>query len=170
MSRLNAKTAKMLRKAAGYKNQTATPAAPPFPGIHHLMDFPLFKKRPKTRGTEPNGEPLMTMQGHMVGNRRFIAVPALEKYEVTDEAGVVHKGTRQATQPVPVTKPAKHNDSTTKGAYRALKTMQKEFGRLPTVTVASDQMTFDELTAIDYGQVEARAIAGMIAEDESNAS
>lgn len=119
MSRLNAKTAKMFRKIAGYRNQTATPTSPPFPGIHHLAEFPLFQKRPR------NSKPGDVMKGHLIGNRRFIPVPAMETYKYTDEAGMVHSELRQTTQPLPITKPAVHDSKTPKGIYRRTKSLYK---------------------------------------------
>lgn len=84
MARLNAKTAKALRKAAEY-NPTTKRDKPPFPGIAYLVAFPVFETQngrhvPKLKA---NGEP--------------------------------------ETYPVPVTKPAKYDSTTSKGVYRQLK-------------------------------------------------
>lgn len=44
--RLNAKVAKELRRAAKYRNQTATPSRPEFPGVARLYSAPVYMTRP----------------------------------------------------------------------------------------------------------------------------
>lgn len=39
---MNEKTAKLLRKVAGYRNQTATPGVMDFPGIARVVKAPVF--------------------------------------------------------------------------------------------------------------------------------
>ena len=39
---MNAKKAKLLRKATGYKNQSATPGVMDFPGISKMVHVPVF--------------------------------------------------------------------------------------------------------------------------------
>ena len=46
---MNGKRAKMLRKAAGYRNQTATPGVMDFPGIARAVKVPVFATHEATK-------------------------------------------------------------------------------------------------------------------------
>lgn len=46
---MNAKKAKLLRKAAGYKNQSATPGVMDFPGISKMVHMPMFDTHEATK-------------------------------------------------------------------------------------------------------------------------
>lgn len=45
--RLNAKTAKEMRRASKYRNQSATPSHPEFPGVARLYSAPVYATRAK---------------------------------------------------------------------------------------------------------------------------
>lgn len=44
--RLNASDAKLYRKLSGYRNQSATPSRPEFPGIARIYSAPVYATRP----------------------------------------------------------------------------------------------------------------------------
>lgn len=56
--RLNAKAAKEMRSAAKYRNQTATPSHPEFPGVARLYSAPVYATRTKVEHSyeKRNGE------------------------------------------------------------------------------------------------------------------
>lgn len=136
--RLNAKKAKELRRAGGYKNQTLTPGVTPFPGIHHLAEFPLVKTRTTIKRSSAiiNGEwsvvetPLATATGRRFAKGMFAAELILEQhYPVIDKETGERSRTavwRQVTQPTPITKPAKLYTTQPKGIYRSLKNLHRK--------------------------------------------
>lgn len=136
MSRLNAKTAKRLRKAAGYRNASATPAKPTFPGIHHLLRFPTMKRRTTVKRSSAcvDGRwavvetPVEVACGRRWGYRKFTPdadQPMVEEREPTP-GGVDIVHTIQAYTPVPVTKPGKYDERTAKGQYIVMKRCMKQ--------------------------------------------
>lgn len=46
---MNGKRAKMLRKAAGYRNQSATPGVMDFPGVARVVKVPMFATHEATK-------------------------------------------------------------------------------------------------------------------------
>ena len=129
---MNAKKAKLLRKAAGYRNQTATPGTIPFPGIMprgFMMPQPTKRTvtaktwNPATRKYEH--APAIRIVNSGAWSRRGKFYMAEPVYDMTiDENG----------KPVPkfdvmpTTKPGRLNDKQPKGLYRALKRIESKFG------------------------------------------
>lgn len=116
---MNGKQAKALRRAAGYRNQTATPGLMDFPGVARLVKMPRFERRDTVKTS-------------------YEFLPGLEKPVKVDTpvSRLMHGWRRQpialidsSGQPlfdlVPVTNPARLRPTEPKGVYRALKKLAR---------------------------------------------
>lgn len=122
---MNSKTAKLLRKAAGYRNQTATPGTMPFPGVARGYKHPVYATRTARKSSYIYhvGEWLkvFTDVTRMVHNHR--EKPVLEM-EVRD-------GVPQPKEAlIAVSKPGMLNPQQPKGVYRGLKRIERRVGLL----------------------------------------
>ena len=112
---MNAKIAKELRKAAGYRNQSATPGAVPFPGVAKVYNRPVYTTRPAFSTTY---EPHPSIRGKVVrvthkrtamnvmgrkGLEQYIPLALEEK--IDPKTGASFYG--PVFEMVPVAKPAK---------------------------------------------------------------
>lgn len=118
MSRLNAKVAKVMRKMAQYR--PGPQPKPEFPGIHHLLQVPLYATHTRTiREMGPRGK-IITRKVEKIryGNDGKTPLSPLW-HAVKDDAGnerVIHK-----TEVVPVLKPIRLLNTSPKASYRKLK-------------------------------------------------
>ncbi len=130
---MNAKIAKELRKAAGYRNQSATPGTIPFPGVARMYEHPVYTTRPAFSTTY---EPHPGVRGKMVrvthkrtamnvmgrkGKEQYIPLVLEEK--VHPKSGATYYGPK--LELVPVAKPAKLANCA-KSVYRDLKRLLRE--------------------------------------------
>jgi hypothetical protein len=128
---MNAKKAKLLRKAAAYKNQSATPGVMDFPGIARAVKVPVFEKHeaiktsyvwlPMDDGFTKVHTPVerLTIRGRK-------PVPILHTGGV-DEQGKSLAGTPRY-ELLPLTKPGKLREKEPKGVYRQLKKLSRRHG------------------------------------------
>lgn len=126
MSRLNAKVAKAMRKMSQYR--PGPQPKPEFPGIHHLLQVPLYATHTRTiREMGPHGKIITrTVEKIRYGADGKTALSPLW-HQVKDEAGnerAVHK-----TEVVPVVKPIRLLKTSPKARYRALKREWKRLER-----------------------------------------
>jgi len=138
--RVNAKTAKELRKAAGYVNQSSTPGTMPFPGIARMYSHPVYQTRDSFHTTyEKRGgrwvrvyhkRKAMAVIGRV--GQQEIVLPALEE-KVYPKNGATYYG--PVTELVPVSKPARLKNCA-KAVYRDLKRMLRQ-------GILSDPHAFD---------------------------
>jgi hypothetical protein len=122
--RLNAKVAKELRAAAQYRNQTATPSTPKFPGVARLYSMPVYMTRPAMRSSyvSRNGEMVKLWTKatamHVIGRKgKEPIIPILMEHDAK---------TQEMTpklELVPVTRPITVTDQ--KKIYRALKRLNR---------------------------------------------
>jgi hypothetical protein len=151
---MNDKQAKLLRKAAGYRNQSATPGIIPFPGIARFYLHPVVSKRPAVRTSYvrlPLDSALTKVKTKVYSVVQFRRNQPVWEMEMTpvfeptlDEHGqqVYDSNGQPATHPVlrdgqpvmqprikqaqiPVTKPARLDPRCPKGVYRSLKRLAR---------------------------------------------
>lgn len=130
---MNAKKAKVLRKASGYKNSTKTPAPIKFPGVSKMLQFPIVERRQATRTqyVRRNGEWVKESITQMVvaATNYFVRIGQWWRHDVTPEMKVTTDGeVSQQFQLIPTTKPGKHKPDTERGKYRALKRLESRIG------------------------------------------
>lgn len=126
---MNAKRAKSLRAAAGYRNQTATPGTMPFPGIMPRgYQFPVLSREPKKVRVlnRVKGKPRKYIEVQRIVNSgtfarngdRWLAEPVFMR----------NKDGTPAIQIMPVSKPGRLNAQQPKGIYRELKRLERLIG------------------------------------------
>jgi hypothetical protein len=134
---VNSKTAKQLRRAAGYRNQTATPGLMDFPGVARMVKHPRFERRETVKtsyeflpGLEKPVKVDTPVSRLVLGPRRQ-PIPVVETNPdfgkpIHGLPGVIDaQEIRQAFDLVPTTKPARLRPTEPKGVYRALKRLAR---------------------------------------------
>ena len=122
---MNAKLAKTLRAAAGYKNQSSTPGTMPFPGISRKMvRHPVYLSHVVERSEYvPAGggrwKKILRKVKRMVHSS--FEKPTLKMVSDVNVPG----GFRPDEMLVPVTNPGRLDERQPKGIYRALKSLAK---------------------------------------------
>lgn len=112
---MNAKRAKAIRAAVGYKNQTKTPSPLPFPGVRRLVNFPLVQRNES-------------------GNVRHVNRKVKHGRFWVFDVEFQHKpdGTL-ATDLTPFLKTARHPEDTPRGVYRRIKKLDRKVGGIEKV-------------------------------------
>lgn len=124
---MNDKLAKALRKAAGYRNQSATPGVCPFPGIARMYTHPVYSTRSTKKSSYirlPMGEKftkVFTTVTRLVLDSRGKPVIEMGAQPDPKTGAIVPK-----TNLVPVVKPARLEQQSPKGMYRALKRLARK--------------------------------------------
>jgi len=138
---MNAKLAKMLRGAAQYRNQSATPGVMPFPGVARLYQHPVFETRDVVKSSyvrlplmDKTTKVFTTVRRLVLDNKgrpkQVMETQAIGTVPTFDERGV-RNGTNLApitkakTDLVPVSKPARLDSQCPKGVYRGLKRLAR---------------------------------------------
>ena len=151
---MNDKLTKVLRRAAGYRNRTATPCPLKFPGIARMVRHPVYSTRVTRKSTYmrlPMGEAatkVFTRVTHMVVDRWGDPIVVIEThlpgtlpvaFDATNKPTEYNKFTvvKPKEQLVPVTKAARHEPGSTRGKYRALKRIARR-GLLTELSIALD--------------------------------
>lgn len=121
---MNSKTAKALRGAAQYKNQSKTPGTMPFPGIARLVRHPVYETRQADRSHYERRGNLwvkrwvtVTRLAHGANERPILAPLVMDQ----DPKSPTFGSYVPPFSLVPVTKPGRLNPTEPKGVYRALK-------------------------------------------------
>jgi len=123
---MNEKAAKMLRHAAGYRNQTATPGVIPFPGVARMYSHPVYTTR-LTKKSSYVKLPLMEKTTKVFTTlKRFVldgrGKPIIEMNSQPDPKTGIRM---PKTELVAVVKPVRLDPKCPKGLYRALKKFAK---------------------------------------------
>lgn len=152
---MNGKKAKHLRRAAGYRNQTATPGVMDFPGVARFVKHPKFEMHMAIKtsyeflpGDDKPTKVSTPVQRLTLGRNRQ-PIPLIEE---NPEYGKIIHGTeglidaeqfRHAFDLVPNSKPGRLRTNEPKGIYRTLKKLAKR-GLLSAAAKAEEFV--DELT------------------------
>lgn len=153
---MNGKQAKALRRAAGYRNQAATPGVMDFPGVARFVKHPKFETHEAIKtsyvflpgGVKPTK--ISTPVQRLTLGRNRQPIPLIEE---NPDYGKPLPGTdglldaeqfRQAFDLVPNSKPGRLRTNEPKGIYRMLKKLAKR-GLLSAAAKAEEFV--DELTA-----------------------
>ena len=128
---MNQKKAKALRRAAGYRNATATPSAIKFPGVARMVKFPTVATRVVTKIVK--GYPfwprkmvelkVQALSSVFIRAGKWWQAEALQMIK-TKEDGTVEP----QFELVAFSKPARHNTETPRGIYRSLKKLERTVG------------------------------------------
>ena len=152
---MNSKKAKHLRRAAGYRNQTATPGVMDFPGVARFVKHPKFETHETIKTSyeflpgDDKPTKVSTPVQRLTLGRDHKPVPLIEE---NPEYGKPIQGTdglidaeqfRHAFDLVPNSKPGRLRTNEPKGIYRTLKKLAKR-GLLEAVAKAEEFV--DELT------------------------
>lgn len=152
---MNGKQAKALRRAAGYRNQTATPGVMDFPGVARFVKHPKFEMHTAIKtsyvflpgGVKPTKVQTPVQRLTLGRDRKPVAL-----IEENPEYGKPIQGTdglidaeqfRHAFDLVPNSKPGRLRTTEPKGIYRTLKKLAKR-GLLDAAAKAEEFI--DELT------------------------
>lgn len=129
---MNEKRAKVLRRAAGYKNSSKTPAKMKFPGVARMVKFPTVSKSEVQRFKRghPFHPRIVETAITLDVSPRFIRTGKFWNAEVTQMLTTDKDGEIiPAFELVPLSKPAVHDPKLTpRGAYRALKKLDRTVG------------------------------------------
>lgn len=138
--RLNAKVAKELRAAAKYRNQTATPSKPIFPGVARFYTMPVYMTRPAMRSSYVRRDGVMvklwtkTTSMHVIARHgKEPTIPMLMEPDAKTGAMI------PKLEMIPVTKPVTVTNQ--KKIYRALKRLNRQ-GFLPRSDAEADLRAF----------------------------
>lgn len=130
---MNAKKAKLLRKAAGYKNQSATPGVMDFPGVSKMVHMPVFETHEATK-TEYIKPPL---------DSEFIKVFTRVRRLTVGRDGkpvlVLNADGTPKTRIEALSKPGVLRATEAKGVYRQLKKLTRRLGHAVLVGIAADE-------------------------------
>lgn len=152
---MNSKKAKHLRRAAGYRNQTATPGVMDFPGVARFVKHPKFETHEAIKTSyvflpgDVKPTKVQTPVQRLTLGRTRQPVPLIEE---NPEYGKPIQGTdglidaeqfRHAFDLVPNSKPGRLRTTEPKGIYRTLKMLAKR-GLLDAAAKAEEFI--DELT------------------------
>ena len=152
---MNGKQAKALRRAAGYRNQTATPGLMDFPGVARLVKHPKYKTHPAAKTcyvTLPGDDrptKITTDVQRLTLDRHRQPIPLIEENPgygkpVAGTEGLIdNEQFHQAFDLVPNSKPGKIRPTSSKGVYRSLKKLARR-GLLGAAAKAEEFI--DELT------------------------
>lgn len=152
---MNGKQAKALRRAAGYRNQAATPGVMDFPGVARFVKHPKFETHEAIKtsyvflpgGVKPTK--VQTPVQRLTLGRDRKPVPLIEENPdygkpIPGTDGLIDAGQfRQAFDLVPNSKPGRLRTTEPKGIYRTLKKLAKR-GLLSAAAKAEEFI--DELT------------------------
>ena len=119
---MNAKKAKLLRKAAGYKNQSATPGVMDFPGISKMVHVPVFDTHEAVR-TEYIKLPLDAEFTKVFTKVRRLTVGRGGKPVI-----VLNTDGTPKTQIEALSKPGTLRVTEPKGVYRQMKKLASRYG------------------------------------------
>jgi hypothetical protein len=142
---MNDKLLKVLRLAAGYRNQSATPGVLPFPGVARMYKHPVYATRMTTKTTyqrlplATEVSKVFTRVKRMVVDRWGKAIVEMESLapgtvptafsddgKGTPTAFNKHTIIRVKEQLIPVANPARLDPQCAKGKYRALKRLARK--------------------------------------------
>lgn len=152
---MNGKQAKALRRAAGSRNQTATPGVMDFPGVARFVKHPKFATHETIKtsyvllpGEEKPTKVQTPMQRLTLGrDRKPVALieenPDYGKPILGTDGLIDAEQFRQAFDLVPNSKPGRLRTNEPKGIYRTLKKLARR-GRLSAAAKAEEFI--DELT------------------------
>jgi hypothetical protein len=119
---MNAKKAKLLRKAASYKNQSATPGVMDFPGVSKAVHMPVFDTH----------EAVKTSYVRLPLDLEFTKVFTKVRRLTTDRHGkpvlVLNADGTPKTQLEVLSKPGVLRADEPKGVYRAMKKLIGRYG------------------------------------------
>ena len=124
---MNAKKCKELRRAAQYRNQTATPGVMDFPGIARMVKAPMFSKHTAIKTCyhrlpmDSEVTKVFTEVTKLDVDKHGKPVMVLEKDPTTGLIGPKYE--LQANS-----KPGKLRGTEPKGVYRAMKKFVRRFG------------------------------------------
>ena len=130
---MNAKKAKLLRKAAGYKNQSKTPGVMDFPGISKMVHMPVFDTHEtvKTSYTKlPLGSGFTKV---------FTAVRRLTHGSKNKPTPVLNTDGTPKTQLEALSKPGVLRATEPKGVYRTMKKLATRHGIVGLIAAAGVQ-------------------------------
>lgn len=113
---MNSKTAKLLRKAAGY-NPARTPGKLKWPGVARLYQHPVYERREVTRS-----------DGWLTAKLRHVRTVLRMVHRKDKPVQVLDEKGAPKLAMVPVTKPAVLTPATPKAVYRRLKRLEKKVG------------------------------------------
>lgn len=130
---MNAKKAKLLRKAAAYKNQSATPGVMDFPGVSKMVHVPVFDTH----------EVVKTSYVRLPLDLEFTKVFTKARRLTTDRRGkpvlVLNTDGTPKTQLEVLSRPGVLRATEAKGVYRQLKKLTRRLGHAVLVGIASDE-------------------------------
>lgn len=122
---MNDKLAKMLRHHAQYRNQSATPATMPFPGVARMYSVPVYQTRERVKPSYAIlpllAKPIkvFTTLRRMILDHKGRPIPEMDVNPTTGAK-------TPRTELVPVSKPARLDPTSAKGKYRALKRLARK--------------------------------------------
>lgn len=125
---MNSKTAKMLRRAAGYKNQTATPGVMDFPGVARMVKVPVFARH-------------MTEKRGLRLDHDYRGKP-IQELEINPETGLL--GPKY--EMIALSRPGTLRPKEPKGVYRALKRVARSGGFGPNGWALRDAVIAENAT------------------------
>jgi hypothetical protein len=128
---MNAKKAKLLRKAAGYKNQSITPGVMDFPGVARAIHVPVFDTHEVTK-TSYVRLPLDAGLTKVHTKARRLTLGRDGKPIMVLNADGTPK-----TQLEALSKPGRLRSAEPKGVYRAVKKLAAKYGPAALAGVAA---------------------------------